>query len=136
MQREEDADTEISQTLKELLSSFGPDSIARIATELGIFKQGLSTDRLESTLRAYTLLIIDSPHPRAVAQCVARLTYLDEASGHPVRQEDIARKIGVTKQAVCNMEAAIADKLNLPRRSSPQARYAHSMMNKRNYALA
>jgi DNA-binding XRE family transcriptional regulator len=135
MQREEDPDTEISRTLTELLSSFGVGPIARVATELGIFKSGAS-DGLESALRAYTLLIIDSPHPRAVAQCVARLTYLDEASGHPLRQEDIGRSIGVTKQAVCNMEAAIADKLNLPRRSSPKARLAHVLMNRRNYVHA
>lgn len=124
--------TELDETLAELIDAFGADSVLLSLKEKGILSSPHISDRLESTLRAYTLLIIDSPHPRAVAQIVARLTYLDEARGHPLKQEDIGRAHGITKQAVCNMEASIADKLNLPRRSSPQARAAHALMNRRN----
>lgn len=128
--------SEIADTLAELIASFGMSQVAAAATAAGLLKNDLVSDAQLQSLRRYTLLIIQAKHPRAVAQIVGRLCYLDTACGHDLRQEDIAREIGVSKQAVCNMEADIAAELNLPRRSSPKARQAHALMNRRNYSHA
>ena len=80
-------------------------------------------------------MLIDAKHPRQIAQMVARLTYLDTAHGSEITQEQIGRAMGVTKAAVSNAEADIAQKLGLPRRSSPHARDSHRRMNKRNYSF-
>lgn len=132
---QEDPNAEVAATLAELVASFGEAVVASAAHSL-LAKHSASPEKQQATLRNFTLLIMEAKHPRAIAQIVARLCYLDTATGHELRQEDIARAIGITKQAVCNMEADIAARLNLPRRSSPQAREAHRRMNKRNYSHA
>lgn len=132
-QGERSSAEEITETLQELVSSFGADSVAQIGITMGVFRAAHAvSDEQMQTLRRYTLMFLESKHPIAVARIVARLCSLDTACGRETRQEDIAKEIGVSKQAVCNMEADIAQKLNLPRRSSAQARRSHSLMNLRN----
>lgn len=130
-----DPQAEVKATLADLVSAFGKTEVAAAAAELLAYSDG-APEKQQETLRKFTLLVMESKHPRAVTQIVARLCYLDTAAGKELRQEDIARQLGITKQAVCNMEAEIAAKLNLPRRSSPQARDSHRRMNRRNYAHA
>lgn len=122
---------EIAETLAELIASFGSDAVAAAASSAGLYAP-TAPDAHQQTIRRLVLILIGSRRPKAVAQIVGRLCYLDTACGHDLRQEDIARENGISKQAVCNMEADIAAQLNLPRRSSPQARAAHARMNLRN----
>ncbi len=124
------AGDEITETLRDLLDSFGEQQLANAVTDLGIGKTSANS---EQVLRRFTLMLLEAKHPRAVALVVARLCNLDTATGREIRQEDIARQIGVSKQAVCNLEAKLSAELNLPRRSSLHARQAHRLMNRRNY---
>lgn len=125
-----DAD-EITTTLRDLIESFGESQVGAIMGDIGLTKQPTAS---EQVLRRFTLLLLEAKHPRAVAMIVARLCNLDTATGREIRQEDIARIIGVSKQAVCNLEAKLSADLNLPRRSTEKARRSHRLMNKRNYA--
>lgn len=126
-----DAD-EITATLRDLIESFGESQVSASLGDLGLSQS--ATVGTEQVLRRFTLLLLESKHPRAVAMIVARLCNLDTATGREIRQEDIGRLIGVSKQAVCNLESKLAAELNLPRRSSPKARQSHRLMNRRNYA--
>lgn len=132
-----DHSEEIAATLAELVASFGQPAVARAATEIGITTRNeIATESLQQTVRRYTLLLIDRGHNALhIARIVARLTYLDTASGGELTQEQIGREMGITKAAVSRIEADIAAKLGLPRRSSPQARDSHRRMNHRNYAF-
>jgi hypothetical protein len=127
---------EITSTLSELVAAFGSSAVASAASEIGLFSAtAVTSDIHQQALRRYTLMLIDAKHPRQIAQMVARLTYLDTAHGSEITQEQIGRAMGVTKAAVSNAEADIAQKLGLPRRSSPHARDSHRRMNKRNYSF-
>ena len=132
-----DASAEIHSTLTELVASFGQTEVAFACGEIGLIRASeITNEKTKQALRTYTLLLLDSPHHCGpIPKIVARLCELDTAAGHELRQEDIAREIGVTKAQVCNMEAQIAQKLGLPRRSSEKARTSHRLMNLRNYAI-
>lgn len=132
-----DHSEEISATLGELIASFGHPAVAQVATECGILAQGdTSSQPLQQAIRRYTLLLIDRGHNALhIARIVGRLTYLDTANGVELTQEQIGREMGITKAAVSRIEADIAFKLGLPRRSSPQARESHRRMNRRNYSF-
>lgn len=122
---------EINATLRDLVESFGKSQVTASLGDIGLTQSGTAS---EQVLRRFTLLLLEAKHPRAVAMIVARLCNLDTANGNEIRQEDIGRLIGVSKQAVCNLEAKLSAELNLPRRSTPKARQSHRLMNKRNYA--
>lgn len=124
---------EVTRTLEELTSTFGLEVVRDTFQEL--YPTSSTHASVEQALRSYTIMMLDSRHPRAVAQIVARLSNIDVATGLPLRQEDIARSIGVSKQDICNMEADIATRLNLPRKSSEHARASHRLMNRRNPVL-
>lgn len=132
-----DHSEEIASTLSELVASFGQSAVSQAATDYGILARSeTATESLQQAIRRYTLLLIDRGHNALhIARIVGRLTYLDTATGSELTQEQIGREMGITKAAVSRIEADIAGKLGLPRRSSPQARAAHRTMNRRNYSF-
>jgi hypothetical protein len=124
---------EIRSTLRDLVSAFGESTVTSVLTDEGlIHPESAAHNSQTEALRAYTVLLLDAKHPRAVAQIVGRLCHVDTASGTELRQEDIAREIGISKQAVCNLESSIATRLGLPRLSSEKSRRSSRLMNRRN----
>lgn len=108
---------EILEALAEFTERFGEAVVKDSIEESGICAN--SSDPL-SMLRAFAVLILDSPQPHLVATIVARLTGLDEAVGKTKTMSDLAREFGRTKQSISERQRLIAAQLNLPNNTVSQ----------------
>jgi hypothetical protein len=135
-ERNADAEREISETLGELVHSFGAHQVAFAVRESRLCAENSThAERVLQALRAFAVLILDDDRPKLVAALVGKLARLELATGRPLGLSELGRANGVSKQAVSKKMADLADRLNLPRPdSTPGARLSHRLMNKRTYA--
>ena len=127
---------EITDTLRELVASFGSEKVAYWAAEILGVRAGAQRDDVSVTLRNFCTLLAESDRPKLAAQLVGKLVGTELTSGHRLSLRQLAREYGISKQAVHNQMKRYADRLGLPRlESSASAREAHRLANHRNYGL-
>jgi len=127
---------ELRRTFAELKECFPDSAIKEAAEDAGLAPSSQNTSKaaILEALRAFACIVIESDRPRLAAHLVGKLVGLELATGHRLILRELARKEGVSKQAISRHLANYAERLNLPRPdSNEKARLSHRLMNRRNY---
>ena len=125
---------EIRATLAELLQAFGLPALQRALRSMQCMPSELSDERLFQALRGYSVIILESKHPKFTAQLVGKIAKMEITTGRRIDLRELGATIGVSKQSVSKQIASLADRLGLPRPdSNEKARLSHRLMNRRNF---
>ena len=126
---------EVAETLHELIESFGETAVTEALEEMAVSNPLHERERAGRALRMFARIILEAKHPKFTAQLVFKAARGDFGGNGGHRDlAQLARTVGVSKQAASKRLASICEELGLPRsESTAAARLSHRLLNKRNY---
>ena len=133
------AATEATETINELISSFGEEAVFAAIQQTPIAARLLhSNDSVTDALRAFAIILVESRWPKLDAMLVGRLAKMEVVTGRRLKMDELGRIYGgQTKQAISKRQGEIAERLGLPNPdSTPESRESHRLMNRSNKKIS
>jgi len=137
--KQDDAIREAHETLRELIESFGEDVVIGAIQQTTISgRLSVSDERLNESLRAFSIIIAESRWPKLDALLVGRLAKMEIATGKRLKMDELGRIFGgQSKQAISKRQGELAERLKMDNPdSTPASRESHRLMNRSNREIS